>query len=153
MNMLTSKLDLRASLQVIAVALISIVASMNVLAGESSAAPDSLDFKSSCAAHYAKRRPDESVASASLWCSCMEATLDSDTKIDFVNVIWLMSLNPEDPASRSRAARILNISPNDITEQGTPAVTAAFQNISARVKGPSDKATEHCRSSLNYKKK
>ena len=118
-----------------------------------SPAGEELDFKSTCAASYAMKQVGESAASASIWCGCMERELDLNTRIDYVNSIWLGSMDINSQENRNKAARILNLNPEDIQKKSGPALDRAIQNLVARVREPSTEATARCRASLNYQEK
>ena len=114
-------------------------------------APDYLDFKSMCATEYAKKRPEALTVEASRWCACMDRTLDSNAKMDYVNFFWLSTLDPSQPSSQAAAARILNISPSGIQKNSTPAAESAIRSIMERIKGAADLGNKKCLAELNYK--
>lgn len=111
------------------------------------------DFRSSCAAHYAKRQPDDSALTASRWCVCMDSALNNEAKIDFLNSLWFATIDPSNQQDRDRAARILNLRPEDLQDQPTPAANAAIQSFISRVQTQTSSAKAQCLTDLKYKKK
>ena len=111
------------------------------------------DFRSACAAHYAKRRPNDSALTASRWCMCMDGALNDEAKIDFINSLWFTTVDPSNQQDRDRVARILNLRPEDVQNEPTQAANSALQNFMSRVQTQTSNAKAQCLSDLNYKKK
>ena len=111
------------------------------------------DFRSACAAHYAKRQPDASALTASRWCVCMDGALNNEAKIDFLNSLWFTTIDPSNQQDRDRVARILNLRPEDIQDQPTPAANVAIQNFMSRVQAQISDAKSQCLASPNNQKK
>ena len=113
--------------------------------------PETSQFKEVCSAEYTKSRSNATETESSRWCDCMATALGVDAQIDFVNFMWLSTLDPTKQADQAKAARILNIAPYEIQKASTAAAESALKSILARVKGSSEGATIICRAQLGYK--
>lgn len=109
------------------------------------------DFISTCSVEYLKRKPDESAVAISRWCECIDDALDQDVKIDLQNLQWLSTFDPSSRQDRRRVTRILNLRPEDMQGEPTPAVKAALQTFKHRVEVYSSDATAQCLSDPNHK--